>query len=74
MFYATLNLKQLNVTNSAGDAVVMRSTGSNGRGLYVNGHGDGDGAAFISGSNGDNYGILASANNAGSGTGNRRRW
>jgi hypothetical protein len=35
---ATLNLKQLNITNSAGDALVARSTGGSGHGIAATGH------------------------------------
>lgn len=40
---ATLNLKQLNVVNSAGDAAVFSSTGSNGVGINTSGNGSGAG-------------------------------
>ena len=46
---ATLNLKQLNVVNSAGDAVVFQSTGGNGEGLFIEGHGTGDGVKIHAG-------------------------
>jgi len=48
---ATLFLKQLNVVNSAGDAVVAQSTGSNGHGMNIAGNGDGHGAFLKSGIN-----------------------
>jgi hypothetical protein len=35
---AILNLKQLNITNSAGDALVARSTGGSGHGIAATGH------------------------------------
>jgi len=40
---ATLNLKKLNIVNSAGDAIVASSTGSNGRGIFAEGNGGGAG-------------------------------
>ena len=47
---ATLNLKQLNVVNSAGSAIVATSTGSNGRGLVLTGFGSGQGLQATGGS------------------------
>jgi len=41
---ATFNLKQLNVINSSGDAIVASSTGGNGKG--INASGDGTGSGF----------------------------
>ena len=46
---ATLTLKQLDVQNSAGTAVVMKSTGSNGIGLDVAGNGSGIGVVVAAG-------------------------
>lgn len=40
---ATLNLKQLNIVNSAGSALIASSTGSSGNGLQVTGNGSGQG-------------------------------
>lgn len=40
---ATLNLKQLNIVNNAGSALVASSTGSNGHGFASSGHGTGAG-------------------------------
>ncbi len=40
---ATLNLKQLNITNPTGDAVRFVSTGDNGNGFYTRGSGKGSG-------------------------------
>ena len=54
---ATLNLKQLNIVNSAGDAVVASSTGSNGRGIIASGNGSGAGLAATGGATG--AGMLA---------------
>lgn len=56
---ATLNLKQLNVVNNAGDAIVATSTGSNGNGASFTGDGTGNGLKAHSGSG---AGILASTN------------
>ncbi|WP_298827557.1 hypothetical protein [uncultured Piscinibacter sp.] len=50
---ATLNLKKLNIVNNAGDALVAQSTGSNGHGAAVTGHGSGHGAHFTGGTTGD---------------------
>lgn len=49
---ATLNLKQLNIVNSAGDAIVASSTGSNGQGINASGNGTGDGLKCTGGSTG----------------------
>lgn len=62
---ATLNLKKLNVVNSTGDAVVMQSTGSNGHGLTVQGHGTGAGV-LASGGDTNGHGAYV----IGHGTGN----
>ncbi len=48
---ATLNLKQLNVVNSAGSAVIASSTGGNGTGLAVSGHGTGSAMSLSGGTN-----------------------
>jgi hypothetical protein len=44
-----LSLKQLNIVNTTGHAFVASSTGSNGRGMDVSGHGTGDAAKFTGG-------------------------
>lgn len=49
---ATLNLKQLNVVNSAGDAIVASSTGSNGNGINASGNGTADGIHAVGGATG----------------------
>lgn len=49
---ATLKLKQLNVVNSAGDAIISRSTGGNGNGLNIQGHGTGHGIGTVGGATG----------------------
>lgn len=49
---ATLNLKQLNISNSAGSAIVAASTGSNGHGMTLTGNGAGDGLVATGGSSG----------------------
>ncbi|MBK8871610.1 MAG: hypothetical protein IPN19_11360 [Elusimicrobia bacterium] len=46
---ATLNLKSLNIQNSTGTAVVMKSIGSNGIGIDVAGHGTGIGFKIVGG-------------------------
>lgn len=48
---ATLNLKQLNIQNSSGTAVVMKSTAANGWGLYVESMQYGGAAILSHGSN-----------------------
>jgi hypothetical protein len=50
---ATLNLLKLNIVNTAGDAVVMSSTGGNGNGLLISGNGNGEGMKAIGGINGN---------------------
>jgi hypothetical protein len=49
---ATLNLKQLNVVNSAGSAIVATSSGSNGYGMVLQGNGSGDGLRTTGGATG----------------------
>lgn len=61
---ATLNLKQLNIVNSAGSAVVATSGGGNGAGIQASGNGSGHGIEGNGGS--DGVGILA---NGGGGSG-----
>lgn len=46
---ATLNLKQLNVVNSAGDAIVATSSGANGSGIKATGNGSGHGVVSTGG-------------------------
>lgn len=68
---ATLSLKQLNIVNNSGSALVASSTGGNGHGIEASGHGTGEGlsatggatghgAAFVGGADGGN-GLHASA-------------
>lgn len=54
---ATLNLKQLNIVNSAGDALVAQSTGSNGRGAAFLGNGTGVGFQVSGGASGNGFQI-----------------
>lgn len=54
---ATLTLKSIAVSNSAGNAVTFSSTGANGHGMYVTGNGSGDGVHWIGGATG--YGLNA---------------
>ncbi len=63
---ATLNLKQLNVVNTGGDAVIFSSTGTNGRGLYCAGNGTGAGFRALGGTTG-NGGEYVGGNTSGSG-------
>lgn len=70
---ATLNLKQLNIINNSGNALVSQSTGSNGHGHYSAGHGTGVGH-YCSGGNAGIYavgyhGIDAYSNTSGTGFG-----
>jgi hypothetical protein len=54
---ATLRLKQLDIQNSAGSAVVMGATGGNGHGLQISGNGTGEGISSTGGLTG--HGIEA---------------
>jgi hypothetical protein len=58
---ATLNLKQLNVVNSTGDAIVASSTGSNGNGLNASGNGTGAGMLGTGGATGHGLKTLGGA-------------
>jgi hypothetical protein len=49
---ATLNLKQINVVNNAGDAVIASSTGGNGNGINASGNGTGNGTKSSGGTTG----------------------
>lgn len=49
---ATLNLKQLNIVNSTGSAVVASATGSNGHGITASGNGSGHGVLGTGGATG----------------------
>lgn len=49
---ATLNLKKLNIVNSAGDAIVATSTGSDGHGAIFTGYGNGQGLRANGGASG----------------------
>lgn len=50
---ATLNLKQLNIVNNAGTALVASSTGSNGHGMAASGNGSGEGLSATGGATGN---------------------
>jgi hypothetical protein len=50
---ATLNLAKLNIVNSAGDAIVASSTGSNGNGINASGNGTGAGIKGTGGATGN---------------------
>lgn len=63
---ATLNLKKLNVVNSSGDAAVFESTGSNGRGVYVQGEGTGSGL-YVRGGGTNGSGLYAEGLGSGNG-------
>jgi hypothetical protein len=73
---ATLTLKQLDIQNVAGDALIVKSTGGNGKGLVLAGHGTSpaaeiDGGATAAaivvnaGSCGDRHAVVLNANDAG---------
>jgi hypothetical protein len=69
---ATLTLKQFDITNNAGPAMIVKSTGSNGIGLDIAGHGSGHG--LVAASNSGN-GIYASSNSGiGFSTGSASSW
>jgi hypothetical protein len=59
---ATLNLKQLNVVNSAGSAIVATSSGSNGNGAILTGNGSGNGLRSVGGTSGSGASIQAGTN------------
>jgi len=54
---ATLKLKQLDIQNSAGSAVIAKSTGGNGHGLEIAGNGTGEGIYTLGGATG--HGLYA---------------
>lgn len=58
----TLSLKQLNVVNSTGTAIVVQSTGGGGHGLIVTGNGAGDGINIVSGGTGNGITISGQEN------------
>jgi hypothetical protein len=62
---AILNLKQLNIVNNAGSAIIASSTGSNGDGIRATGNGTGDGvhAGSGGGATGDGIHALSNATN-----------
>ncbi len=74
---ATLNLKQLNIVNNAGHALVATSSGSNGNGISSQGNGSGSGISCTGGTTGSGlnanggvtsgHGIIASAQTSGIG-------
>lgn len=62
---ATLKLKQLNIINSAGDAIYAQASGGNGCGIFTAGNGSGHGVWHVGGATGDGQ-----RNQGGSGSGN----
>lgn len=62
----TVKMASLQVVNPSGTAVTFQSSGSNGTGLAVTGHGTGSGALFTGGSSGG-HGFGASGGGAGNG-------
>lgn len=71
----TLSLKSLVVSNSTGTAVSIASTGSNGYGMSIVGHGSGEGVLINGGTTADGANIISGGGNtyglslAGAGTG-----
>lgn len=61
---ATLKLKQLNIINSAGDAIYAQASGGNGCGIFTAGNGSGHGVWNVGGATGDGQ-----RNQGGSGSG-----
>jgi hypothetical protein len=55
---ATLKLKQLDIQNSAGSALVANSTGGNGHGVEAAGHGTGKGVSALGGATGHGIGAI----------------
>lgn len=62
---ATLKLKQLNIINSAGDAIYAQASGGNGCGIFTAGNGSGHGVWNVGGATGDGQ-----RNQGGSSSGN----
>lgn len=62
---ATLNLKKISVINSTGDALVLTSSGSNGRGANITGHGTSEGILVTGGGTGVKFKGGASLGNHG---------
>lgn len=58
---ATLSLKQLNVNNSTGDAIVASSSGSNGNGINASGNGTGAGIKGTAGATGNGISAVGGA-------------
>jgi hypothetical protein len=58
---ATLNLKQLNIVNNAGSALVASSTGNNGSGIQASGNGAGHGVFGTGGATGQGIAALGGA-------------
>lgn len=50
---ATLNLKQLNIVNNAGSAIIASATGGNGNGIAASGNGTGHGLSSTGGATGN---------------------
>lgn len=58
---ATLNLKQLNIVNSGGDALVASSTGAGGSGINASGNGAGTGLKATGGATGPGAKVVGGA-------------
>ena len=65
---ATLSLKQLDISNSSGDAITAFSTGGNGKGLNCAGNGTGNGIAALGGATAAGLGCVG-GNATGTGPG-----
>lgn len=57
----TLSLKQLNIVNSAGDAIVASATGGNGSGIKASGNGTGEGIKATGGATGNGLTVVGGA-------------
>lgn len=60
-YNATLKLKQLDVQNSAGSALVCKSTGGNGHGFELAGNGSGEGLNALGGATGQGMSLIGGA-------------
>ena len=63
---ATLKLKQLNIVNNAGSAIIAQSSGNNGYGAVLTGNGTGSGLVSTGGATGHGF-LLAGGETSGNG-------
>lgn len=66
---ATLNLKQLNIVNTTGSALVATSSGANGHGMSLSGQGSGHGMQCVGGASGTGINANVAGNVVGNITG-----